>query len=447
MMGMVFMKSKTIEIERFFSSEDKEKYFFIPFEVPENCEKMKISYSTDKLKGICIDLGLVYPDGTQNGASGGRTKSIEISARYSTDGYEPSEPYAGTWQLIAGVYRPSEGVKVTYTITFIFKEKRRLKGDTHTHTLNSDGGLTPQQLIAYAKKKGLDFLIITDHNNNRAGSYNLIDPDITIIKGMELTEYNGHCNIWGTDKPFDEPYCANSLEDFITLAQTARSKGALISVNHPFCKMCGWHWPLDSFPFDAVEVWNGPMRIDNISSLKWWHGELLKGKKLPAVGGSDFHRDFAGLTHLLGCPTTLVNSPSSSPDDILLAIKSGNSVITSKPDGQVLCLECEGAQEGDEIPWRENIAVNVHGDRLKKGHLLEIFNNNEIIYSEKIKNTDLSLILSVPSPGFVRAQISHQYGAVATFIYHKVAKLMIPEDSKLPLPPFIKCLTNPIWFV
>jgi len=63
------MKSKTIEIERFFSSEDKEKYFFIPFEVPENCEKMKISYSTDKLKGICIDLGLVYPDGTQNGAS------------------------------------------------------------------------------------------------------------------------------------------------------------------------------------------------------------------------------------------------------------------------------------------------------------------------------------------------------------------------------------------
>ncbi len=446
MMGKMFMKSKTIKIERFFTSLDKEKYFFIPFDVPKSCEKMRISYSTDKTKGICIDLGLVYPDGTQNGASGGRTKVIEISARYSTDGYEPCEPYAGTWQIIAGVYRPCEGVKVTYTITFIFKEKRWLKGDTHTHTVNSDGHYNPAQLIAYARKKGLDFIIFTDHNNNRVGSYNLTNPDITIIKGMELTQYNGHCNLWGVEKPFEEAYCAYTYEDFVRLAQKARSKGALVSVNHPFCKMCGWHWPLDSFPFDAAEVWNGPMRIDNISTLKWWHSELLKGKRLPAVGGSDFHRDFAGLTHLLGCPTTLVNASSSSPEDILLAIKSGNSIITSKPDGQVLYLECEGAQIGEEILWHENIAVNIRGERLKKGHLLQVFNNDEIIYSENIKKTDLNFSLTVPSSGFLRAQISHQYGMIAAFLYHQVVKLMIPEDSKLALPPFIKCLTNPIWF-
>lgn len=447
MKGRKRMKRNTITVERVFTAEDKEKYFYIPFDVPENCEKMKITYATDKTDGVCIDFGLVNPDGSQNGASGGRTKEIEISARYSTDGYCPSEPTAGTWNIIAGVYRPGDGVKVTYSIEFTFKESRWLKGDTHTHTGHSDGKRTPDVLVALARKKGLDFLIITDHNNNRAGSLNLTHPDMTVIKGMELTQFDGHCNLWGIEKPFDEPYCANSFEDFVRLANKARERGALISVNHPFCKMCGWHWPLDEFRFDAAEIWNGPMRIDNISAIKWWHGELLKGKRLPAVGGSDYHRDPTFFIKLLAKPTTYVYALSSSPDDILSALISGYSVITSKPGGQMLYLECEGTQVGGEKTWRQGISVGLRGERLKKGRLLEVFNNNEIIYSETIKKSGIELNLPVKSPGFVRAQISHQYGVAATAIYHKVAKLLIPPDAKLPLPPFVSCITNPIWFV
>ncbi|NLA73445.1 MAG: CehA/McbA family metallohydrolase [Clostridiales bacterium] len=441
------MNSEKITIKRTFTADDREKYYYVPFDVPENCEKMKISFVTDKTDGICIDLGLVYPDGRQNGASGGRVKEIEISARYSTDGYEPSLPYSGTWQIIAGVYRPKDGVTVTYTIEFIFKKRRWLKGDTHTHTGNSDGNLKAEKLIDYALKKGLDYLIITDHNNNRAGNRNYTDENITIIKGMELTEFKGHCNVWGIEKPFDEPYCANTFEEFTALAQKARDNGGLISINHPFCKMCGWHWPLDDFRFDAVEVWNGPMRIDNITTLNWWHKKLLKGERLPAVGGSDFHRDFAGITRLLACPTTVVYANSNSPADILTALKNANSVITSKPTGPMLYLECEGKTVGEEVAFHENIKVSVRGERLKKGHLLEIFNNDEVIYSEKIKSAAIDFSLPVNSRGFIRAQISNQYKAVATFLYHQVVKLMIPEDAKLPLPRFMSCITNPIWFI
>ena len=41
-----------------------------------------------------------------------------------------------------------------------------LKGDTHLHTCNSDGKLTPGQLVEACQQAGLDYAIITDHNYN-----------------------------------------------------------------------------------------------------------------------------------------------------------------------------------------------------------------------------------------------------------------------------------------
>ncbi len=443
------MKSRTVTIEGFFSPEDQEKYFYIPFEVPENTEKMNISYSVDKPEGSCIDFGLIYPDGRQNGASGGRTKEIVISARYATAGYEPCEPHAGTWQIIAGVYRAGDGVKVTYTVEFQFKGNRWLKGDTHTHTCHSDGKLTPEALLALARKKRLDYLIITDHNNNRAGYSNLTAPDLTVIEGMELTAYNGHCNLWGIRTPFEEPYCAESFEEFISLAEKAKANGAVISVNHPCCSLCGWHWPLEGFPLDAAELWNGPQHIDNMKALSWWHGELLRGRRIAAVGGSDYHQDIAGITRLLAIPTTVVYAASSSPADILDALKNGRAVVTSSPKGPMLYLKCGKTITGGETAFRDGITVELRGERLKKGHLLEVFNNDTIIYSAPIKNADLNLSLPVESSGFVRAQISRQYGRIVSRVYRRIAGHLIPAEANapLPLPPFITCFTNPIWFV
>lgn len=45
-------------------------------------------------------------------------------------------------------------------------ERKWFKGDTHLHTINSDGVLTKGQLVEYCKKQGLNFIIITDHNYN-----------------------------------------------------------------------------------------------------------------------------------------------------------------------------------------------------------------------------------------------------------------------------------------
>src|SRR5262245_65975663 len=41
---------------------------------------------------------------------------------------------------------------------------RWYKGNTHTHTINSDGDSTPDEVVRWYREHGYDFLVLTDHN-------------------------------------------------------------------------------------------------------------------------------------------------------------------------------------------------------------------------------------------------------------------------------------------
>src|SRR5688572_33430495 len=41
---------------------------------------------------------------------------------------------------------------------------RWYKGNTHTHTLNSDGDSTPDDVVRWYREHGYQFLVLTDHN-------------------------------------------------------------------------------------------------------------------------------------------------------------------------------------------------------------------------------------------------------------------------------------------
>ena len=42
--------------------------------------------------------------------------------------------------------------------------QRWYKGNTHTHTLNSDGDSTPDEVVRWYREHGYQFLVLTDHN-------------------------------------------------------------------------------------------------------------------------------------------------------------------------------------------------------------------------------------------------------------------------------------------
>lgn len=76
-----------------------------------------------------------------------------------------------------------------------------LCGDTHMHSSISDGKYTPDELIEKCKAKGLDWIIITDHNKNAVGDKSYYSENLLVIPGAEYTGRNGHMNIFGSGLP------------------------------------------------------------------------------------------------------------------------------------------------------------------------------------------------------------------------------------------------------
>lgn len=440
------MENSKITFEKFFNKADLKKYVKYPFDMPESVESFTISYKANTNKK-CIDLIIIDNDGIQIGTICSNRRAITISERNCTLGSDIRDIKAGVWQLVIGLNSfVNGGIQTVFNIEFTYKKKRWLKGDTHLHTAHSDGKYLPSELLRKCRKKGLDFAIITDHNTNTGGKARYNNADILAIQGYELTNYLGHINFWGIEKPFDGVITYDNFDDFLPLVNQGYERGATISLNHITCKKNGWELPLEGFPYHSVEVWNGPMRIDNITAIKWWHNQLLRGRKLPAVGGSDYHNDFV-VTSLLAQPTMAVYADSNTTTDILKAIRQGNSFITYKADKTMLYLTSKGLNVGETILFLKGIKVNIEADKLKKGHRLIIYNNDEIIFDYKSKHTrKFTAEIEVKEKGFVRAEIQYTKNFIERKIHKVITKFLLPADVNLPVPPFVWALTNPIYF-
>ena len=327
-------------------------------------------------------------------------------------------------------------------------ERRWFKGDTHLHTLNSDGSLHQYELIERCKKIGLDWIIITDHNFNTVEkSYS--SDGLTVIQGQELTGHNGHINVWGEKIPFEPPYNLEDIEAYKLITEKARKNGAVVSVNHPFCSNCPFRMDIDEYPMDCVEVWNTIQHSDNTRNMKWWESRLLKGIHLAAVGGSDFHRDYAKMD-MLAMPTTIAHAKSNSKEDILEALKEGRSVVTNKPDASMIYLSVEDAELGDTIELKNGLTGECTATKLKPGFTLKIYNNEKVIYSHTATTFEKEhkAIFGVKEKGYVRAEIDYKLKGVAfkafAALEHKIFS-GFNRDMPEPASELFWAFTNPIW--
>jgi len=160
--------------------------------------------------------------------------------------------------------------------------------DFHTHTLVSKDSLTTyEKLIAAARRKGLDRLVVTDHNNIAGGlAAQTLDPQMIIV-GEEIRTSKGEILA---------AYVKEVISAGLTPAETIqrlRDQGAFISVSHPFDARSG-AWKLadlmEIVPLvDAIEVFNARiMKPDaNDLAVKFAHEHDLAG-----TVGSDAHAAF-----------------------------------------------------------------------------------------------------------------------------------------------------------
>ncbi|NLL56010.1 MAG: CehA/McbA family metallohydrolase [Clostridiales bacterium] len=446
---------KKVVISFNISKEQHRQYFKVPFDVPKDVEALEIaySYSGDQADSIpsekknVIDLALLDQNGNDVGASGSSVRQITLSESYSSPGYKKLPITEGKWHILCGVYMiKDQSLTVTYTITFKFKKYRYLKGDTHLHSIYSDGVKTMQELGVMARKQGLDFMIMTDHNSAIHNEHLPDIPHLNIIPGVELTHYYGHVNLWGKKLPYKGSFAVNSFDDFKSLIEEARQSGAIVSLNHPYCSLCPWRWDLD-FYRDAIEVWNGPMRLDNMKTIEWWRSELLSGKKTTIIGGSDYHFTFFKIFNFFARPTTRVYAKANTKEDILDAIKKGRCVITDSAKSSMIYLSSGHNVVGDTVKLTENTKAHVKVDKLKKGHTLIVNNQHGQVFKYKAKKTaPFEKEFDITEKGFIQAEIWRKPNLASRLAEFGVRYVTKQKGLFKKIPKLIFAITNPIYF-
>lgn len=324
-------------------------YMEVPFLIPERTERMEVAYTVQSSGAgeSVIDLGV--RDGQRmRGWSGGARSGFYIGLHRATPGYLAGVIEPGEWAVVLGTHRVApEGCTVQIEVRLQMAEPRWLCGDLHLHTEHSDGSFTLEETLQLARRAGLDFIALTDHNTSSQNEVSGWRDGLLLIPGMELTTGRGHCNLYGVPDPLRD-FRAVTAEQIQERLSEARAAGAYISLNHPHDPDCGWHWGFD-VDHDWVEIWNGPWREANSHTLAWWQEQLAAGRRITAVAGSDTHRPHPYVRH--GWPAAWVLADGNSAQHVLKAVDQGRVTLSNAPDGPFMAISCADVLMGGV--WRE----------------------------------------------------------------------------------------------
>jgi hypothetical protein len=342
-----------------YAPSDQGRYLRLPFDVPPDTDRIEVEYAyarfvtedrpdgRRRLEAAIVDLGLYDQAGRLRGWSGSERTSVTVSPTSATPGYAAGPAAEGRWAVSLGLYKIRRPVEVKITIRMPEKRGLLLAGDLHVHTVNSDGVLSTGELIEQCRRSGLDFVALTDHNNVRQNEEIGRADGITVIPGMEYTNYRGHANFFFPEgsRGFGADPLSNSFEEMRDVFAAARAAGATISLNHPYNDLCPWEFGFDGFAWDMIEAWNGTGDPADARTIAWWHGLLCQGGRTPIVGGSDFHRHEP--LRAIGTPSTFVHAASRSAADIVAGVRAGRSFVALSRSGPLVDLRVDGRGLGE----------------------------------------------------------------------------------------------------
>lgn len=251
---------------------------------------------------------------------------------------------------------------------------RWVKGDLHVHAAgaSNDAGehSTPAAIAAEARARGLDFVVLTDHSNSTGSDPTTRDEDpalfnqgpefvhwaeaarlsspgtFLMVSGNELSPVadppntpRGHIGclpgrLDGFDvaAPFvDRP--RGVVAGGEALAQ-ARDRGCFTVVNHPFVQVAWLRYDWTDLDYDAIEVFNGGLGFDaaDLEAYDAWRCDLLAGRDVVPVGGSDNHRVEVPapgrfLDSALGWPSTSVFVSELTWPAVVEGLRAGRVMV------------------------------------------------------------------------------------------------------------------------
>ncbi len=186
--------------------------------------------------------------------------------------------------------------------------------DMHTHTsvFSTDSNLLPHESLARAADRGLDGVVLTEHDviwaADRAARL-AEQVGILVLPGIEVTTELGHVLVYGLTEPFPRITDSKRLRDYCD------ERDALMYLAHP-ARDPGLRVPREAMElFDGVEGLNGcdgPLQNQSASSRG-------RTRPLPPIGGSDSH-----ALHEVATAATEFEARIRSLDDLMKALRSGD---------------------------------------------------------------------------------------------------------------------------
>lgn len=257
--------------------------------------------------------------------------------------------------------------------------------ELHTHSLHSDGAMTPTELAEYIKSSGLAGFALTDHNTSTGFAEAASAGEklgLSVIKGMEWTTFYGHITVLGTP---NVDWRTVSPQTVSAKALEVRAQGGAVGIAHPYrvgfpvCTGGSDDWGLEDYgAFSHYEIWsyeNPAFDAGNALALKKYR-QIVKLNRLAAVYGRDLHERSGGIF----ASTYLGVEGAPDPQKAIKAVLLGRTYISTGVNADIYLTGAGGARAelGDSVPAGSyTLTVKINGG---SPDALSLYDGSEEIY-------------------------------------------------------------------
>ncbi|HTV00516.1 MAG TPA: CehA/McbA family metallohydrolase [Luteitalea sp.] len=303
---------------------------------------------------------------------------------------------------------------------------RWYKGNTHTHTLNSDGDSTPDEVVKWYRDHRYDFLVLTDHNFltdvTALNALHGADEKFLVIKGEEISSSHDrkplHINGLDPARRVAPVLEGTSVSDVLQKNIDAiRAANGVPHINHP-----NFGWAIGTEDLAAVrntnlfEVFNAHPMVNNEggsghpSLEQTWDALLSRGIRLFGLATDDAH-EFKKLDDL----------SSSRPGIGWVAVRAekleARAIVAALDRGDFYAST--GVEIADYRPSPTAIAVDVkphywvaqQSEGMRAGHRIEFIGKGGAVL--QMVEGDRASYTIKGTEGYVRARVTRSDGKKA----------------------------------
>jgi len=295
-------------------------------------------------------------------------------------------------------------------------ELRWYKGNTHTHTLNSDGDSAPDDVARWYREHGYQFLVLSDHNflTDVSGLNALLGADekFLLIRGEEVSDtFAGkplHLNGLNLARLVTPQGGTTVVDTLQRNVDAIRGAEGVPHINHP-----NFRWSITAEELTAVrrnklfEIFNGHPQVNNLGGggvpglEEVWDQILSSGQLIYGIAVDDAHhfkRPWDPEASRPGRGWVVVRAARLTPSDIVLALERGDFYASTGVTLKDYAIQGRRLTVSIAETTFSKYRVQFIG---KGGRLLAESIANPAVYEARVED------------GYVRARVLESNGAMA----------------------------------